>query len=207
MERQRIARHLHGGVGQLLAAIQIQLELAGAHLSGAAPAVGQAFDRVRALASDALEQTRSIAHSLYAPAWQTMPLDAALKQLCDLSGIGQRFAGGVRIEAPRHEPDSDVKTLFYRVAQEALSNIFRHSRATRVDIVLETLGDRLALTVQDNGVGFDTQSVLGGRPSVAAGIGLRALREQAAALGASFVMKSGPTGTKLEVGVPLFAVL
>jgi signal transduction histidine kinase len=202
MERQRLGRELHTGVGQLLAAIRLQVELAGAHLENPPAPVIQALQRIAALADDALEQVRTISRLLYAPEWQRLSIEVALQQLWDLSGVAHRFAGTVHLPPLRREPPPDVKTLLYRAAQEALANAIRHSRATRLDLALENPEDRVLLTVQDNGIGFDTVHTFQGRPSVAAGIGLRSIREQAAALGGKLLVQSGPTGTKVEISVP-----
>jgi signal transduction histidine kinase len=108
----------------------------------------------------------------------------------------------LRIQPLPHEPDLEVKVLMYRAAQEALSNVARHARATRVDAALETRDDCLILTIRDDGVGFDFAGLLRGPASVASGIGLRSIREQAAALGGKLEIESGPSGTKLVVSAP-----
>ena len=155
-----------------------------------------------ALANDALEQVRSVSRRLHPPEWQRLTLETALQQLWDLSGIPQRFAASLRIQPLPHEPDLDVKVLLYRAAQEAFSNVARHARATRVDAALETRDDCAILTVQDDGVGFDVAGLLRGPASVASGIGLRSIHEQAAALGGRLEIESTPTGTRLVVSVP-----
>ena len=165
--------------------------------------VTQALQQIAALADDAAEQVRSISRRLYAPEWQRLPLEVALQQLWDLSGVAHRFAGTVHLAPLRHEPQPDVKTLLYRAAQEALANVIRHSRATQLDLALENPGDRVILAVQDNGIGFDTVRMFQGPQSVAAGIGLRSIREQAAALGGKLLVQSGPRGTKVEISVPV----
>jgi len=166
--------------------------------------VQQALSRISTLANDALEQVRSVSGRLYPPEWQRLTLADALQQLWDLSGIPHRFEASLRIQPLPHEPDLEVKVLIYRAAQEALSNIARHAGATRVDAALKTRGDCAILTVQDDGVGFDAAGLLGGPASVASGIGLRSIREQAAALGGRLEIQSGPSGTRLVVSAPFF---
>jgi two-component system NarL family sensor kinase len=145
---------------------------------------------------------RSVSARLHPPEWQRLTLADALQQLWDLSGIPERFAASLRIQPLPREPDLEVKVLIYRAAQEALSNLARHARATRVDAALEIRGDSAILTVQDDGVGFDVAGLLRGPASVASGIGLRSIREQAAALGGNLEIQSGPSGTRLVVSVP-----
>jgi signal transduction histidine kinase len=202
LERQRLGRELHTGLGQMLAAIRLQLEIVAALLPGPPALVQQALSRISTLANDALEQVRSVSARLHPPEWQRLTLEAALQQLWDLSGIPQRFQASFRIQPLPHEPDLEIKVLIYRAAQEALSNVARHARATRVNAALETHGDCVILTIQDDGVGFDVAGLLRGPASVVSGIGLRSIREQAAAVGGKLDIESGPAGTTLLVSVP-----
>jgi signal transduction histidine kinase len=202
LERQRLGTELHTSVGQLLSAIRLQLEVVASQLSSPAPMVQQALDRISALAADALEQVRSISKRLHPPEWQRLTLEAAIQQLWDLSGIPQRFESRVRIDALPGQPDLDAKVLIYRAAQEAVSNVIRHSRATRVEASLEARGDKIVLRFQDNGVGFDAVRLFSAPPNLGGGIGLRTIREQAEVLGGTLEIESGPDGTKLEITVP-----
>jgi two-component system NarL family sensor kinase len=202
LERQRLGRELHTGVGQMLAAIRLQLEVVAALLPDPPALVQHALTRISTLANGALEQVRSVSARLHPPEWQRLTLADALQQLWDISGIPQRFATSLRIQPLPHEPDLEAKVLLYRAAQEALSNVARHARATRVDAALEARGDCAILTIRDDGVGFDVAGLLRGPASVASGIGLRSIREQAAALGGKLEIHSGPTGTTLVVSVP-----
>jgi signal transduction histidine kinase len=203
MERQRLGLELHTGVGQMLAAIHLQLEVISGQLPTLPLGVRQAMDRISTLAGESLEQVRSIARRLHPPEWQRLTLEAALQQLWDISGIPQRFEATLRVEPLPREPDLEVKVIFYRAAQEALSNLERHSRATRVNAALEIREDRLVLTIEDNGVGFDVPALLSAPASVASGIGLRSIREQTAALGGKVEIRSGSVGTTLVVSAPL----
>jgi two-component system NarL family sensor kinase len=202
LERQRLGRELHTGLGQALAAIRLQLEIVATLLPGPPALVQQALSRISTLADKALDQVRSVSGRLHPPEWQRLTLESALQQLWDISGIPQRFEASLRIQPLPREPDLEVKVLIYRAAQEALSNVVRHARATRVEVVLETRDDSTILTIRDDGVGFDVAGLLRGPASVASGIGLRSIREQAAALSGRLEMESGPAGTRLMVSVP-----
>jgi signal transduction histidine kinase len=202
-ERQRLGRELHTGVGQMLAAIRLQLEIIALQLTTPPAPVQQALSRISTLAGDALEYVRSVSKRLHPPEWQSLPLGAALEQLWEMSGVPQRFEASLRLSPMPVEPDLETKILIYRAAQEALSNLTRHARATRAEINLETHVNHLILTVQDNGVGFDAAALLAAAPHVASGIGLRSIRDQAASLGGRLLVQSGPNGTKLELLVPL----
>jgi signal transduction histidine kinase len=202
MERLRIARELHTGVGQMLAAIRMQSEVVAAHFPNPPDTVALALNHIGELADGAMQQVRSVSQRLHPPEWQRLSLQAALQQLWVVSGIPQKFAGSIRLEAIPGEPDLQVKILLYRAAQEALSNLLRHSQAKRADAVLESRADRLVLTIMDDGVGFDAASLGSEPPNLASGLGLRSIRELAETLGGNFQIESGPLGTKLEVSVP-----
>ncbi len=202
LERQRLGRELHTGLGQMLAAIRLQIEIVATLLPDPPALVQQALSRISTLANDALQQVRSVSGRLYPPEWQRLTLADALQQLWDSSGIPQRFTAALRIQPLPHEAGLEVKVLVYRAAQEALSNVARHARATRVDAALETRDDCVILTIRDDGVGFDIARLFRGPPNIASGVGLRSIREHAAALGGKLEIESGPAGTRLVVSVP-----
>jgi signal transduction histidine kinase len=201
LERQRIARELHTGVGQTLAAIRIQTEIVAANLPDPPPPVRQAVERIGNLADEGLDQVRSASKRLHPPQWQQLPLDAALRRLWDMSGLDGKFEHAVRLQPPPCELPVEIKSLYYRAAQEALANILRHSRATRIQLILQNVRDKLVLQVRDNGVGFDARRVLSRTPGSGAGIGLPSLRDQARAMGAKLLIKSGGLGTTLELSL------
>jgi two-component system NarL family sensor kinase len=206
MERQRLGRELHTGVAQMLAAIRLQLEVIAIELPAPPENVTHALSSIAALAADTLEQVRGISRRLHPPEWQRLTLESALRQLWDLSGIPQRFEASLQIQELPQEPHLEVKVLFYRALQEALNNLVRHSLATSVDVTLEECARQLVLTVHDDGVGFDVERLFSAPAEVAAGIGLRSIREAAQALGGKFEVESGVQGTKLIISVSSFPV-
>jgi len=202
LERQRLGRDLHTGVGQTLAATKLQLEFIDSQMPTPSGAVREALERVATLSAQALDQVRSVSRRLQPPEWQRLTLAEAIRQLWELSGLPQCAETSLSFPADLGEPDLETKILFYRAVQEALSNIARHSRASEVALSLAVRASRLVLTVHDNGVGFDVARVFGGPANLSAGIGLRSIREQAAALGGEMAVGSGADGTTLEVSVP-----
>ena len=202
LERERLGRELHTSVGQQLSAIRLQAEVIASQIPQGNSPLQQALDRVFTLTADALEQVRSISKRLHPPEWQRLSLAAALEQLWELSGIPQRFEATLLIGPLSSEPELEAKVLIYRAAQEAVSNLIRHSRASRVNAALSDRSGQLVFTLHDNGVGFDPERVLEAPPSVTGGIGLRSIREQSESIGGKLAIESGPEGTKLEVIVP-----
>ena len=202
LERQRMGRELHTDVGQLLTSIHLQVELVAALYGGPNPGLQEALSRIAFLSDEALDRVRSISKWLHPPSWLALTLESALQQLWEMSGITERFDSRLTMEALGRQPSVDAKVLLYRAAQEALSNVVRHSEATRVRASLQTRGNNVVLRFEDNGVGFNSQKLLAA-PGLASGIGLRAIREQAEALGGCLRIESGAGGVRLEVSVPL----
>ena len=199
LERQRLGRELHASLGQTLAAIGLQLEVIAIQMPAQAEAIQRAIEAIGQLAGDALEQVRGISRRLHPPEWQRLTLETALSQLWEVTGIPQRFEARLCIQTLPEEPAQEIKALFYRAAQEGLANILRHSAASRVEMTLEAESGIVSLTIADNGRGFDASSMAAAPASIERGIGLRSIREEAAALGAKLEIRSGPEGATLRV--------
>jgi signal transduction histidine kinase len=128
--------------------------------------------------------------------WQLRP--TALDDLglrAALANYVKDWSQRVRVDAELHSSGllddrlpSETETTLYRIAQEALTNVARHSRATSVDVILERRGDQVVLIVEDNGVGFDPGRTSTRRP----GFGLLGMRERAALVGATLQIESQP---------------
>jgi len=202
LERERLGRDLHTGVGQLLVAIRLQLEVIASQLPDPPAGVQEAMGHIANLAEDASEQVRALSRRLHPPEWQRLSLETAVRQLWESSGVPQSFEASLRIEPLPREPEQEAKVLVYRAVQEALANLVRHARATSVELLLASRGDQVVIRIQDNGVGFDVAGLLKAPANVAQGIGLRSIREQAASLGGTLDIVSGAEGTRLELSVP-----
>jgi two-component system, NarL family, sensor kinase len=201
-ERERLGRDLHTGVGQLLVAIRLQLEVIAAQLPTPATGVQRALERIAALANEAAEQVRALSRQLHPPEWQRLTLETAIRQLWELSGIPQKFEASLEVDTLAREPEQEAKVLVYRAVQEALTNLVRHAKASRVAMTLEARGRHVVLRIQDNGVGFDVARLWNAAANVTQGIGLRSIREQAASLGGALDIMSNAEGTNLELSVP-----
>lgn len=204
-ERARLGRELHSGVGQLLVSILRQAEMAEAQLLVGGSTVNQTLGRISTSASEALALVRAVGRRLHPPEWQRLTLEAALEQLWQISGIPQRYQAELSLAPLPAQPEPIIKTLFYRTAQEALSNIDQHAHASRVHLAVAVRGEQIELTVWDNGPGIDTAALAAAPARIGAGLGLRSIREQAAAVGGKMMLQSGPLGTKLIVSAPFAA--
>jgi signal transduction histidine kinase len=199
IERQRLAGELHTGIGQMLAAIRLQLEAVSAQLCDPPAQVRQALENIGALAGEALNQVRSVSRRLHPPEWQRLTIEEALRQLWALSGIPLIFEADLQIQDLGREPEPEVKALIYRTAQEGLSNIIGHSKAVKVSMSLCQNGDLLTLMLEDDGVGFDPAALNCAPATLSGGIGLRSLAVQAEAISAKMDIASGRNGTKLKL--------
>jgi len=201
-ERQRLGRELHTGVGQALAGIHVHLSLLEATLPDPPEAVRKSLNRIAALASTALEQVRGVSRRLYIPAWQAQPLVEALRDLWVASGISEKFAGSLDLRALSAEPPPEVRRAIYLVAQEGISNVVQHADARRVSMALREEDGRLELEVADDGSGFRPPADAD-RPSAAAGIGLRSMRDLARQLGGELLAQGTREGAKLTISIPV----
>jgi signal transduction histidine kinase len=206
-ERSRIARELHAGAGQPLAGIKLNLEILDDFAAALPEAGREALARLQTLAEQALEQIRAVSHSLHPPDWQGLTTGDALRYLLQSSGLMARLKVEMDIQPLRTEPSHTVKIALYRCAQECISNVARHSGATRFSLSLALIdaanspaanGPMVELRLEDNGRGFPS-----GASSAGNGIGLLAIREHTRALGGICHISSGSEGVGIRVQLPL----
>ncbi len=212
-ERSRIARELHAGAGQPLVGIKLNLETLSHCATDLPPAGRDALVRLQTLADEALQQVRAVSHSLHPPDWQALNTADALRSLVQSSGLDGHVDVELHILPLPQEPSHAVKVALYRCAQECISNVSRHSGATRLTISLAPGRDvsghpggqpganhLVELYLEDNGHGFPAETSPAGR-----GIGLQAMREHAADLGGSCDIASSPEGVRISVRLPITA--
>lgn len=198
-ERRRIARELHDEVGQVLTAIRVELDVAQRAIesSGGDPAI---LAEAQQISDGALQTVRNLTQLLHPAALDDLGLPAAID--ASLRGLQRRYNIRAELQQVDVPPalHKDVELAAYRIVQEGITNVARHSKASRCDVRLTGLTDRLLVEIEDDGVGFveDTD-----RPIVARGLGLISIRERAARLGGTFNILSSPGGgTRLIVSLP-----
>jgi two-component system, NarL family, sensor kinase len=195
-ERSRIARDLHAGAGQPLAGIKLNLEMLDDCAAALSPAGRDALNRLQILTEQALQQVRAVSHNLHPPDWQGLTTEDAIRHLVLSSGLGGKVEVDLDLQPLPEEPSHAVKVALYRCAQECISNVARHSEATRLAISLRSDGPMLEFRLQDNGRGLPEDS------SRRSGIGLVAIREHAADLGGTCEIASSSTGVRIVVRLP-----
>ncbi len=194
-ERAAISREIHDDVGGSLTALKFDLAWIARHSTS--PAVTARVQSAIETVSLAVESSQRIMHNLR-PAILEQGLTAALHWIALRF---ERRAGVVcTIRLPKKPPElpPGVPLVAYRTAQEALTNISKHSQATRVQIDLSTAGGVLSLEISDNGRGLSQEDL-----DKARSFGIRGLRERASTVGGWIDLSSGSQGTTLILSVPL----
>jgi len=206
-ERARLSRELHDGISQMLVSVKLLLESALARFEVSEPRVQPAEAALSTgigRLGDALREVRRISHALRPSMLDDLGLAAALEQLTRELSAQSHVAIGFTQIAHDHAtqlPDT-VKTALFRIAQEALTNIFRHAQATQAAVSLDISAHRVTLSISDDGRGFDVERV---QADPSAGVGLRNMRERLEALHGELQLASRPGHTIVTASVPLFA--
>jgi signal transduction histidine kinase len=198
-ERRRIAREIHDGLGQELAAAKMILD--GVLSKSSSPAMRQASGDASQLVDRAIQQVRTISHLLHPPLLDEVGLVSALRWY--LEGLSERSGIDIRLEV--EPPDlsrlrSELETAIFRIIQEALTNMFRHSGARNGSISLNENNGRITVTVRDDGKGIEEQ-VIQLRPE-SVGVGIGGMRQRVTELGGSLRLANANPGTIVEVVIP-----
>lgn len=192
-ERLRIARELHDEVGQTLTAVALRAERA----AGELPAQAQALDEIVDTVHRSLDDVRRIARELRPEALDDLGLIDALISLC----LRMERQGAVRVlrelEGGLPALSAEAELVIYRVAQEALTNAFRHAQASQVRVALRHAPDSIVLSVADDGRGLPS-------PMPAQALGLAGMRERAILVRAELEIAS-PPGAGVEVRLTVAA--
>jgi signal transduction histidine kinase len=195
-ERRRIGRELHDEAGQSMLLLRLQLEL----IERDAPApLRPRLAETRAIAERAVTELRRLVAALSPAVLERLGLKSALRQLAARFRKMHPAALHLRISAPAEHLPTQTQEVIYRVAQECLQNIAKHSRGTQVNISLRTADKSIRLSVADNGAGFCAETARNQPMS----FGLAGMRERAALLGGMLAVRSAPgEGTRVTLQLP-----
>lgn len=195
-ERNRIAREIHDALGHALTAQSIQLENALLFLPGEAQKSQSFLLEAQRLGARALQEVRRSLTTLRSNPLGSQPLPDAIAQLLADFQSTTGFAPDYTFAVPTTLP-AELSTALYRILQESLTNIIKHSDATQISIDLRQHAHLIRLRIVDNGQGFDPASNT-------TGFGLQGMRERTIALGGQFTLVSQPgTGCRIDVTLPL----
>ncbi len=198
-ERRRISQDLHDDIGHRMTALLLQLRSIERDLAAGRMNIhGQVRDAIRTVQAT-MRQVRQVFYHLRPPSLDTVPLP------CALDGFCQAFAQqtGLHVDFSSEEclpfvPDQHA-TALYRLVQEALNNIVKHSNATSAWVNLDFCEGEISLSIEDNGEGFDPQRCVWG-------MGLSGVRDRLSLLGGTLEVETAPgRGTRLLGSLPLIA--
>ncbi|NUM44130.1 MAG: sensor histidine kinase [Anaerolineales bacterium] len=199
-ERQRIARELHDETGQALTAIGLGLRGVATALPENTQSATQNLRRLEFLVSHSLTELQRLIADLRPSHLDDLGLPAALRWYA--GEVSQRAPLNVHVEIRGEERPlpAPLKIALFRVAQEALNNIVKHAKAHKIDVLLHYEAEEVSIRVQDDGVGFEVESLPKKKRS---SWGVVGMNERANLLGGRFEIQSRPgVGTRVEIMIP-----
>jgi signal transduction histidine kinase len=200
-ERRRIARELHDGLGQELAAIKMIMD--GILQQRQPPELkDRAAAEINALIDRAIQQVRSMSHLLHPPLLDEIGLYSALQWY--LEGLSKRSGIETSMDIqpadfPRLPPE--LETAIFRIIQEALTNVFRHSGAAKAWVTVEKTETQVSLSVRDDGKGISEH--ISQFQSGSIGVGIAGMRQRVKELGGDIRMRNSRPGTAVEIVIPI----
>jgi len=201
-ERKRLARDLHDQCGQVLAGVQYSLEALRTEVAQDLPESSQQFDTISNMIEQIGHNIRQVSTQLHPSVLDDFGLLPTLNWLIEEARRQRKDIDyDFKFDQIPNSLAADFNTTIYRVCQESLNNVSKHSKATRVEISLVCSNDKAFLRVHDNGCGFQSEQVLS--QSQPGHIGLHGMRERVQAMGGDLIIKSEPgAGTWVEARIP-----
>jgi len=203
-ERRRWARELHDSVGQLLVGITMNLSILQRQLDGAGPIDGKFLSESMHLTNEALQEIRTLSYLLHPPMLDEVGLASALRWFA--SGFSKRSQIEIDLEIPESlgRFPRDLEIAAFRIVQETLTNVHRHSGSSTAKINIWRSTNQLRLKVEDQGKGMILPAFgKDDRENAILGVGISGIRERVRQLGGQMQIRSGEWGTALEVVFPL----
>jgi signal transduction histidine kinase len=203
-ERLRVSKELHDDLGQVLTLIKLKVGLIDANLTESAQLIRKYCKDASAHVDQAIENMRRLSRDLSPVMVETLGITIALRRLADEFNS----AGGIEIKA-EIAPIDDLlplhfSILLYRVLQEGLNNIVKHSGASAVGIAIKQEGGVVHFELEDNGNGFDFDEQRLAKNSISGGLGLAIMMERVRTLGGSLAVESRKgAGTRLYFSLPV----
>ena len=203
-ERKRIAGEIHDTLGACLSAIKFKVEGAVQQIGETAAVATQSFGTILPVIQEGIEECRRMQQDLRPSLLDDLGLLATLSWFCRRY---QTIYTGIKVELEQALEESDIpnalKIVIFRVTQEGMNNIAKHSKADLVHLSLRKMDGRIELVLKDNGQGFDLKKVLGSE-STKRGLGLTSMRERTELSGGSFGIESAEgKGTTVRASWPL----
>ena len=189
-ERQRVAAELHDGLGQSLAIIKNRAQM-GLRSQDNPERIMEQLEEISATAAASILEVREIAHNLRPYELDRLGLGAAIEAMVERVSNSTSISLSAELESVENFLAPEAETSVYRVIQEALSNVIRHSNATAARIEIRLSGRSMTISIHDNGKGIPVSSSNG---DSAGGFGLAGIAARVRGLGGSFEINSNPEG-------------
>ena len=202
-ERRRIARDLHDITGQELAAVVMSLNQVANRVSESDSNVQQNLDEAISLVRKIEDEIRTLSYVLHPPLLDEFGLRSALNWYAE--GFSKRSGIEVSVDAARHLPrlSTEKETALFRVVQESLTNVLRHSNSSKAVIRLRLRDGKMRLSVEDEGRGIGREDLERISEGMAAGVGTQGMRERLQQLGGSLTLRARAKGAQVTATVPL----
>jgi signal transduction histidine kinase len=202
-ERRRIARELHDSLGQYLVGLKLN-----AHMLRQAPEREDLWSEADKLMEQCMSEVRTLSYLLHPPTMDAAGFASAARWYVE--GYGQRSGLNVTLDVPadlERLPDA-VELALFRVLQEALTNVHRHSGASAAEVLVRQDAEEVILEIKDNGNGIPEEVLRHFRATGAGtGVGIAGIRERVRELGGKLTLESNSSGTLVRVAIPLAAAV
>jgi signal transduction histidine kinase len=204
-ERRRLARELHDGLGQIFAGLNMEVDLLSRALT-LDEDQRESFASVQNLVGDGLSQTRTISYLLHPPILDEFGFEQAAKWYVEGFSARSKIDVQMKFSQPFPRLSEAMELVLFRIIQESLTNVHRHSGSNRVEIIATFHPDRVNLIVRDFGKGIPADLLKSMEESSAgAGVGLGGMKERVAELGGHLTIESSSMGTAIAVALPVAA--
>ncbi|MCA9927048.1 MAG: GAF domain-containing sensor histidine kinase [Anaerolineales bacterium] len=207
-ERQRIARELHDGTGQLLTAMGLGFAAAAKSTQTNPQLAQKQLTTLKEMVNQALKELRDLIADLRPSVLDDLGLIPALQSLVKtfetrMSDSGQMLHTTLHVDGRAHRLHPDIETIAFRIIQEALTNVVKHANASEVQISLDFRAPKLYIAITDNGTGFHTKNYFN-QTATSHSWGLLGMQERASLVGGQFNIQSQVgNGTTINVCLPL----
>lgn len=200
-ERQRIAQDLHDGVGQMMSAAKMNLSALENDMNFSNETGHSSYKRIISLVDESCKEVRNVSHNMMPIALHKNSLSAAIKAFVDQldNSVLKVHVFTEGIEEPL---DSNTEMMLYRIVQECVNNVIKHSKATNLDISVIKDATEISITIEDNGIGFNTDM-----EKEKNGLGLQGIRAKVRFLQGELEFNSTEgKGTVVIINIPLNSV-
>ena len=203
-ERRRIGRDLHDSLGQYLAVLKMKLDSLASSLGRQEDEAAQDLHECIRLAEDSIKEVRTVSYLLYPPMLEEMGLESAIPWYLDGFSARSGIKTDLTVQPDFGRLPRDSELALFRVLQESLTNVHRHSGSQTAHVRLSRTAGMAALEIEDTGKGISRQLLEQSGPdwTGAPGVGMRGMNERMRQLGGKLELVSGESGTTVCASIP-----